>query len=57
MGRVLCFVRRHNWSDVKTDEAGPYQTCFTCHKVKGSGPNGPGGYDSVPPQVVAGGMN
>jgi len=57
MGRVFCFVRRHNWGEVKTDEAGPYQTCSRCHKVKGSGPNGPGGYDSMQNQVVAGGMN
>jgi hypothetical protein len=57
MGRILCVLRRHQWSAVKTDEAGPYQTCDRCQKVKGSGPLGPGGYDSMPPQVVAGGQN
>lgn len=23
MGRVLCLLRRHTWSEIKTDEAGP----------------------------------
>jgi hypothetical protein len=51
MGRVLCLLRRHTWSETKTDEAGPYQTCVRCHRVRGSGRTGPQGYDSMPPQV------
>ena len=55
MGRILCLVHRHAWGEMKTDEAGPYQTCVRCHKVKGSGRIGPNGYDSMPPQVPSGG--
>jgi hypothetical protein len=51
MGRLLCLLRRHAWGPVKTDEAGPYQTCTRCQKVRNSRRIGPGGYDAMPPQV------
>jgi hypothetical protein len=49
VGRVLCLLRRHAWGPVKSDEAGPYRTCTRCHKVSGSHPLGPDGYDGMPP--------
>jgi hypothetical protein len=51
MARLLCLLNRHAWTDVKTDEAGPYQTCTRCHKVRNSHRLGPGGYEAMPPQV------
>jgi hypothetical protein len=55
MGRILCFVHRHAWGEIKTDEAGPYQSCMRCQKIKGSSGMGSNGYDSMPPQVPAAG--
>ncbi len=55
MGRILCFLHRHAWGEVRHDEAGPFQTCVRCRKVRGSGRLGPGGYDAMPPQVPGGG--
>ena len=55
MGQILCFLRRHSWGEMKVDEAGPYQTCVRCRKVKGSSRVGPSGYDSMPPQTPAAG--
>ena len=51
MGRLLCLLHRHAWGAVKSDEAGPYQTCIRCNKVRNSHRLGPDGYDAMPPQV------
>ena len=54
MGRLLCFVHRHDWGVAKSDEAGPYRTCTRCDKVQGSGRLGPSGYDRMPPNSPGG---
>jgi hypothetical protein len=56
MGRVLCLLHRHSWGPQQVDEAGPFQTCTRCRKVRGSRKLGPDGYDRMPPPMPDGGQ-
>jgi hypothetical protein len=51
MGRLLCLLQRHSWGPQQTDEAGPFQVCKRCRKVRGSHKLGPEGYDPMPPPM------
>jgi hypothetical protein len=56
MGRVLCVLHLHLWGPQQVDEAGPFQTCTRCRKVRGSRKLGPDGYDRMPPPMPDGGQ-
>ena len=55
MGRLFCLLHLHSWGPPKQDEAGPFQTCHRCGKVRGSSKLGPDGYDAMPPEVPGAG--
>lgn len=51
MGRLLCVLHLHSWGPRQMDEAGPYQSCTRCGKIRGSSKLGPDGYDAMPPPM------
>ncbi len=57
MGRVLCLLHLHLWGAQQVDEAGPFQICSRCGKVRGSSKLGPDGYDPMPPTLPDAGGN
>jgi hypothetical protein len=51
MKELLCVLHLHSWGPRQTDEAGPFQSCTRCGKIRGSSKLGSEGYDAMPPPM------